>query len=94
MKTLIVAACLMFSMHAFAECTTTATGREVCNNGQAAGGYNPNHGTAWAAYKNQNGVTTAQTSNGGKSKTKNGKGVYTSPNGKTCVKTAMNRGCN
>jgi aryl-alcohol dehydrogenase-like predicted oxidoreductase len=48
----------------------------------------------FVAQKNQNGVTTAQTSNGGKSKTKNGKGVYTRPGGKTCMKTAANHGCN
>jgi hypothetical protein len=94
MKTLIAIACLAFSIHAFAECRTTATGREVCNNGQAAAGYNPNRGSAWTASKNQNGVTTAQASNGGKSKSKNGKGVYTSPSGKTCVRTAANQGCN
>jgi hypothetical protein len=94
MKTLMAIVCLGCSMHAFAECTTTAMGRKVCNNGQAAAGYNSNRGTAWTANKNQNGVTTAQTSNGGKSKSKNGKGVYTSPSGKTCVRTATNQGCN
>lgn len=94
MKIIAMLMCFAISASAYAECSTTATGRRVCNNGQTAGGYNANRGTAWAADKNQNGVTTAQTSNGGKSKTKNGKGVYTSPSGKTCMRTANNQGCN
>jgi hypothetical protein len=69
-------------------------GRTVCNNGQEAGGYNRSSGTAWKSEKNQAGVTTTQTSKGGEAKTRNGKGVYKSPNGKTCVKTASNQGCN
>jgi hypothetical protein len=38
------------------------------------------------AQKNQNGVTTTQTSQGGKAKTKNGMGVAEGPNGTTCAK--------
>jgi|SRR5882757_8593889 len=92
-KTLAILLCALISANAFAECSTTATGRTVCNNGEAAGGYNPNTGNAWTAQKNQNGVTTTQTSKGGEAKTKNGKGVYQSPSGKDCFKTARNQGC-
>jgi len=87
-------ALLVFSSTAFAECTKTASGRTVCNNGGAAGGYNPKTGNAWESQKNESGVTTTETSRGGQAKTKNGKGVVTSPGGKTCVKTANNQGCN
>jgi hypothetical protein len=82
------------STNVFAECSTTATGRTVCNNGEQAGGYNSRTGTAWKSERNQNGVATTQTSRGGEAKTKNGKGVYRSPTGKTCMKTANNEGCN
>jgi hypothetical protein len=94
MRILALLACVVFSTNAFAECSTTATGRTVCNNGQEAGGYNANTGTAWKSERNQNGVATTQTSKGGEAKTKNGKGVYQSPSGKTCMKTANNQGCN
>jgi hypothetical protein len=93
-KTLAILVCALISANAFAECSTTATGRTVCNNGEAAGGYNRNTGNAWTAQKNQNGVTTTQTSKGGEAKTKNGKGVYQSSSGKDCVRTARHEGCN
>jgi hypothetical protein len=67
-----------------AECVKNARGRTVCSNDEKAGGYNARTGTAWKSEKNR----------GGEAKTKNGKGVYTSPSGKTCVKTANNQGCN
>jgi hypothetical protein len=94
MKIMVILACILLSSNAVAECRTTATGRTVCDNGQEAGGYNRNSGTAWKSEKNSAGVTTTQTSKGGEAKTKNGKGVYKSPSGKTCVKTASNQGCN
>jgi hypothetical protein len=94
MRILVLLACVMLSSSAFAECTTNARGVTVCGNGQTAGGYNPNTGNAWKAQKNQAGVTTTRTSNGGEAKTKNGKGVYKSPSGKTCYKTANSQGCN
>ena len=94
MRILALLACVVFSTSVSAECRTAATGRTVCNNGQQAGGYNPNRGTAWKSEMNQNGVATTQTSKGGEAKTKNGKGVYKSPTGKTCMKTANNQGCN
>jgi hypothetical protein len=69
MRVLVMLACVMLSSSAFAECTTNARGVAVCNNGQAAGGYNPNTGNAFRAQKNQAGVTTTQTSRGGEAKT-------------------------
>lgn len=85
---------MVFSSSVFAECVKNARGRTVCSNGEEAGGYNARTGNAWKSEKNQAGVTTTQTSQGGEAKTKNGKGVYKSPSGKTCVKTANNQGCN
>ena len=63
------------------------------SNGNSAAAYNPRTGNAAVAEKNQNGVTTTQTTRGGESKTKNGNGVYRAPNGTKCVKTASNKGC-
>lgn len=90
----IILTLMVFSSGAFAECTTNAYGRVECGNGERAGGYNTNTGNAWSSERNQNGVATTQTSRGGKAKTKNGKGVYRSPNGKNCYKTAYSHGCN
>ena len=90
----IILTVMLFSSNVVAECTTNARGRTVCSNGEKAGGYNAKTGTAWKSEKNQAGVTTTQTSRGGEAKTKNGKGVYQSPSGKTCIKTANNQGCN
>jgi len=50
-------------------------------------------GNARSSQTNNNGVTTTQTNRGGEAKTKNGKGVVTTPGGKTCAKTANNQGC-
>jgi hypothetical protein len=91
---LLVLTLMLFSSSAFANCVTNERGRVVCNNGAQAGGYNSKTGNAWKSERNQNGVATTQTSAGGKAKTKNGKGVYQSPNGKDCYKTAYSRGCN
>jgi len=44
--------------------------------------------------KNDAGVTTRKSSRGGEAKTKDGKGVYKAPGGKTCVRTENNQGCN
>ena len=90
----IVLTSLLFSTSAFASCYTNAYGRVECNNGSSAGGYNPNTGNAWHSQTNQNGVKTTQSSRGGYAKTKNGKGVYQSPSGKNCYKTANSHGCN
>lgn len=90
----IILTLMAFSSTVSAECYTNARGRYVCSNGQEAGGYNSRTGNAWKSEKNQNGVATTQTSAGGQAKTKNGKGVYESPNGKNCYKTAYSHGCN
>jgi len=39
------------------------------------------------------GVTTTQTTNGGRAKTKNGMGVAQGPGGTTCVKGKYEHGC-
>jgi len=87
-------ALVIFSSTAFAECTKTASGRTVCDNGQTTGGYNQRTGNAWTSQQNQNGSTTTKTARGGQAVTKNGKGVVKTPGGKTCAKTANNQGCN
>jgi len=87
-------ALLVFSSTAFAECTRAPGGRTVCDNGQGAGGYNPRTGNAYKSQTNESGVTTTQTGRGGEAKTKGGKGVVTTPGGKTCARTANNQGCN
>jgi hypothetical protein len=85
---------LCCSAHAIAaDCVTNRYGKVVCANGEKAVKVNPNTGTAATAQKNANGVTTTNSSKGGTAKTKNGKGVYESPNGTKCVKTARQRGC-
>jgi len=91
---MIILALMVFSSSAFAKCTTNARGRTVCSNGEKAGGVNTRTGNAWKSEKNDAGVTTTETSRGGEAKTKNGKGVYQSPSGKKCIKTANNQGCN
>ena len=70
-----------------------ARGRTVCGNGEEAGGYNARTGNAWKSERNDAGVTTTETRRGGEAKTKNGKGVYKSSSGTTCVRTARNQGC-
>ena len=87
-------AVMISSSTAYAACYTNAMGHVVCNNGEAAAGYNARTGTAWRSERNQYGVATTHTSRGGEAKTKNGKGVYKSPNGKDCYKTAHSHGCN
>jgi hypothetical protein len=91
---LIILTLIVFSTSAFAKCTTNAYGRVECGNGEQASGYNANIGSAWNSGRNQNGVATTQTRRGGKAMTKNGKGVYKSPNGANCYKTAYAHGCN
>jgi hypothetical protein len=90
----IVLMVMVFSSSAFANCVTNERGRVVCSNGDSACGYNSRTGTAWKSTRNQNGVATTQTSRGGMAKTKNGKGVYQSPNGTNCYKSASSHGCN
>jgi hypothetical protein len=85
---------MLFSPSVYASCYTNALGHVICSNGQAAGGYNANTGTAWKSQRGQYGVAHTQTSRGGQARTKNGKGVYKSPNGKDCYKSANSHGCN
>ena len=94
MKVLLMTVCVFFSLGLFADdCVKNARGKTVCNNGQTAAAVNPRTGNATAAQKNQNGVTTTQTSRGGKAQTKNGKGVVEGPNGTTCAKGKNQQGC-
>jgi hypothetical protein len=94
MKISAVMACVFLSASLCqADCVKNARGETVCSGGQSAGAYNSNTGKGAAAHKNSNGVTTTQTTGGGKSKTRNGKGVATGPNGTTCAKGANNAGC-
>jgi hypothetical protein len=94
MKVTLVMACMLFaSGFLAAECVKNARGKTVCSDGQTAAAANPNTGNAAVAHKNQNGVTTTQTSKGGEAKTKNGRGVAQGPNGTTCAKGSNNQGC-
>jgi hypothetical protein len=89
MKVLLTMACVFLASGLFArDCAKNARGRTVCGNGQTATAVNPNTGNAAVAHKNQNGVTTTQTSNGGEAKTKNGVGVAQGPNGTTTAANA------
>ena len=86
-------ACVAMSSNAFAQCSTNARGETVCRGANQASGSNPNTGQSWSSEKNSSGVTTTESSGGGEAKTKNGKGVYTSPSGKKCAKTENYHGC-
>jgi hypothetical protein len=89
MKVLLTMACMFFASGLFAQdCIKNKRGETVSKNGQTAAAYNPNTGNAAAAHKNPNGVTTTQTTNGGKAKTANGSGVATGPNGTTAAVNA------
>ena len=94
MKSLAMIACMFLASSLFGQnCVKNARGETVCGNGNSAAAYNPNTGKAAVAQKNSNGVTTTQTSNGGKAKTKNGMGVVQGPNGKDCAKGKYHEGC-
>jgi hypothetical protein len=93
MKALLMTACMFLASGLFAEdCVKNARGETVCGNGRSAAAVNPNTGKAAASHKNQNGVTTTQTTSGGRAKTKNGMGVAQGPNGTTCAKGANHQG--
>jgi hypothetical protein len=87
MKILSLLACLLFasSMLAQQDCVKNLRGETVCKNGQSAAAVNPNTGNAAIAQKNQKGVTTTQTTNGGEAKTKNGSGIAQGSNGTTAA---------
>ena len=95
MKALSLLACVLFASNMFAQqdCVKNARGETVCKNGQTAAAANPHTGNAAVAQKNSNGVTTTQTTNGGKAKTKNGMGVSQGPGGTDCVKGKNHQGC-
>lgn len=92
-KMLLLVGCLIFSSWAVADCVRGPNGKLVCADGDNAGGYNPNRGTAWKSETNDAGVKSTETSRGGEAKTKNGVGVVKTPDGKTCIKTRNNQGC-
>ncbi|MGZ8218335.1 hypothetical protein [Methylomagnum sp.] len=94
MKALSIVALALVCSTASAECTRLPNGRVVCGNGNEAGSYNPNTGTVRKSETNSNGVKTYESNTGAEAKTKNGKGVYQSPTGKTCVKGRYSKGCN
>jgi hypothetical protein len=80
------------SSSSFAACSKDASGQVKCD-GQGRGGDNQGVRSGSTSETNDRGVTTTQTSRGGEVKTKDGKGVVTTPGGKTCAKTANNQGC-
>jgi hypothetical protein len=90
----IILTLMLFSSGAYASCYTNAWGHVVCTNGTTTGGYNANTGTAWKSTLGAYGVANTQTSRGGQALTRNGKGVYKSPNGTKCYKSANSHGCN
>lgn len=95
MKALSIIALVLVCSTASAECVRLPSGRLECGNGAQSGGYNPNTGKAWKSETNPNtGVKSYESNTGAEAKTKNGKGVYQSPTGKTCVKGRYNKGCN
>ena len=86
MKVLLLADCVFLASAMIAgDCVKTARGKTVCSNGHTAAVVNPTTGNATVAQKNQYGVTTTQTSNGGTAKTKNGVAVAQGPGGTTAA---------
>jgi len=85
-KVLLIMGCMFFTSGLFAQdCYKHLRGQTVCSNGQTAADANPNTDNAAVAHKNQNGVTTTQTSNGGEAKTKDGVGVAQGRSGNAAV---------
>jgi hypothetical protein len=82
-------ASLLFTYPAFAACTRDANGQVTCDNQQGSS----RSGNTGSSQTNDRDVTTTQTNRGGEAKTKNGKGVVTTPGGKNCYKTANRQGC-
>jgi outer membrane lipoprotein-sorting protein len=85
-----IALAAMLAGSAYGACTQDSSGKINCNgqySQKAQDWRNSNQQT------NSFGATTTQSNRGGEIKTKNGRAVYTSPNGKKCYKTANNRGC-
>jgi hypothetical protein len=91
-KIFAIVGCMIICSSAFADCRTVNK-KVVCNSADGAAGYNSRTGKAWKAEENDAGIKTIQSSRGGKVKTKNGRAIYTSPNGAVCVKTRNNLEC-
>jgi hypothetical protein len=68
MKGFLIAACMLLTSNGFAadapNCHTNLRGQTICTNGEGAVVANPNTETVTTVQKNQNGVTTAQSTNG------------------------------
>lgn len=94
MKSLTIIVLALLCSTASAECRRLPSGRMECGGGAQSGGYNPNTGKAWKSETNAYGTKTYESNTGAEAKTRNGKGVYKSPTGKTCVKGRYNAGCN
>jgi hypothetical protein len=88
-----VSICLASGLSAQTNYVKNERGKTVCSDSTTAAAVNPNTGKVAVARKNQNGVTTTQTSTGGTAKTKNGTGVAQGPDGTTCAKTTNNAAC-
>jgi hypothetical protein len=92
--TSIIALVAILAGPAYGACTQDSSGKINCN-----GQYSEKAQSRAQSWRNSNqqtnsfGVTTTESNHGGEVKTKNGRAVYTSPNGKKCYKTANNRGC-
>jgi hypothetical protein len=94
MKITTLLACLLLASNVYAaDCYKNARGKMVCAGDDEAVSYNPNTGTARKVEQGEAGVTTVEGSRGGKSMTKNGKGVVQGPGDTTCVKTANGTNC-
>lgn len=91
--TTLLACLLLISSAQAADCYKNARGKTVCAGDDKAVTYNPNTGTARKVEQGELGATTVEGSRGGKSATKNGKGVVQGPGGTTCVKTANDTTC-
>jgi hypothetical protein len=92
MKILVIIGCMLVCSSVFADCRTV-NNRVVCNSGEGAAGYNSRTGNAWKAEENDAGIKTIESSRGGKAKAKNGRAIYTSPNGTFCIKTKNKLEC-
>ena len=87
-----IALVAMLTGHAYGACTQDSSGKINCN-GQSYSGNRVQNWQNTHQQTNKYGVTTTQSNHGGQLQTKNGRAVYTSPNGKKCYKTANNAGC-
>ena len=87
-----IALVAMLAGPAYGACRQDSSGKINCN-GQGPSGNRAQNWRNSNQDTNSFGVTTTQSNRGGEFKTKNGRAVYTSPNGTKCYKTENNRGC-